>query len=82
MTTVGDGDLYPNTVSGRLVGTVVMLVGIGFLSVLTATVASHLVRSERSPEPQELAEALERIERELAELRATISAASDHAEAT
>jgi len=30
---------------------VAMLVGIGFLSVLTATVASHFVRPERSPEP-------------------------------
>ena len=41
VTTVGYGDLTPTSVGGRMIGILVMLVGIGFLSVLTATIASH-----------------------------------------
>jgi len=36
----GYGDLYPTTVSGRIIGIGLMMLGIGFLAVLTATVAS------------------------------------------
>jgi voltage-gated potassium channel len=42
VTTVGYGDLYPNSVQGRLIGIVLMFVGIGFLSLLTAAVASKI----------------------------------------
>jgi voltage-gated potassium channel len=52
VTTVGYGDLTPHSVAGRIVGIVVMVVGIGFLSVLTATVASYFVKAERAPESQ------------------------------
>jgi voltage-gated potassium channel len=45
VTTVGYGDLYPAHVVGRLIAIVLMLIGIGFLSVLTATVASYFVRN-------------------------------------
>ena len=68
VTTVGYGDLYPKTVGGRLIGIIVMLVGIGFLSVLTATIASHFVRTERPDD--EIIERLDRIEYELRRLRA------------
>jgi voltage-gated potassium channel len=81
MTTVGYGDFYPKEVSGQIIGIVVMLVGIGFLSVLTATVASHFVKAERSPEVQEISDALQRIERDLAELRTSVSNGSSRAEA-
>jgi hypothetical protein len=46
---------------------IVMLVGIGFLSVLTATIAWHFVKSDT--ESTDVRGALERIERELAELK-------------
>lgn len=72
VTTVGYGDLYPTTVFGRLIGIVVMLVGIGFLSVLTATVASHFVKTERNDESTEMLERLARIEGELMALRAEL----------
>jgi len=39
MTTVGYGGLYPHTNGGRIIGILVMMVGIGFIAVLTA--ASH-----------------------------------------
>jgi voltage-gated potassium channel len=77
VTTVGYGDLYPRSVSGRLIGMLVMFVGIGFLSVLTATVASFFVRTERSDGDGEILERLERIERALADLRDARPVASE-----
>lgn len=74
VTTVGYGDKVPHTVAGRMIGILVMLVGIGFLSVLTATIASHFVKTERSPEVEELLQALSRIEGELSELRSEVVA--------
>ena len=47
-TTVGYGDVTPHTVAGRIVGVVVMLQGIAFLAVITASIASTFVaRAER-----------------------------------
>ena len=43
MTTVGYGDACPVTTSGKVVATAVMLVGIGFVAVLTAAVAERFV---------------------------------------
>jgi voltage-gated potassium channel len=69
VTTVGYGDLYPKTVQGRLIGMVLMFVGIGFLSLLTAAVASRFVKQERGQEHEELMETLRRIEADVAELK-------------
>lgn len=69
VTTVGYGDVAPKTVEGRLVAIVLMFVGIGFLSVLTATVASFFVKNERGDEHVELMNTLQRIEAELAEVK-------------
>jgi voltage-gated potassium channel len=49
VTTVGYGDNTPATVPGRLVGAFVMLVGIGFLTVITASITSTFV-SRTGPE--------------------------------
>ena len=68
VTTVGYGDLYPTTVQGRLIGMVLMFVGIGFLSLLTAAVASRFVKQERGEEHAEVMETLRQIEADVAEL--------------
>jgi len=74
VTTVGYGDVYPTTVAGRIVATVLMFTGIGFLAVLTATVASRFVKEERRDETSEITDALARIEAEIAALKARLDA--------
>ena len=69
VTTVGYGDLYPKTVEGRLIGIGLMFVGIGFLSLLTAAVASRFVKQERGAEHDEVMETLRRIEADVADLK-------------
>ena len=43
VSTVGYGDVVPVQTGGRIIAAIVMIVGIGFLSLITATVASALV---------------------------------------
>jgi voltage-gated potassium channel len=46
VTTVGYGDISPATLGGRIVGMVLMMVGIGFLGVLTATIAGVFIENK------------------------------------
>jgi voltage-gated potassium channel len=75
MTTVGYGDLSPETNVGRVVAIVVMLVGIGFIAILTAALAERFVAHEVKEEVAEAeAEIVEQVEETqaalLGELRA------------
>jgi voltage-gated potassium channel len=47
VTTVGYGDLVPTSPIGRLVAALVMLVGIGFLTVITAAITSTFIETAR-----------------------------------
>lgn len=49
MTTVGYGDVAPVTPEGRLAATVLMVLGIGLFSAVTATITSFLVVADRDP---------------------------------
>jgi voltage-gated potassium channel Kch len=74
VTTVGYGDYVPANVAGRLVAALVMLVGIGFLTVITAAITSTFVSRSRREQPsagpaiptaeqlRQISERLERIE--------------------
>jgi voltage-gated potassium channel len=46
ISTVGYGDIYPVTVIGRFVAVLTMIVGVSTFGVLTAKIASLLIRSE------------------------------------
>ena len=70
VTTVGYGDDVPTTVSGQLLATLVMLLGIGFLTVITAAITSTFVSRPRQtpsesdkPSVDELRQINERLER-------------------
>jgi voltage-gated potassium channel len=76
VTTVGYGDAYPTSVQGRIVAMVVMLFGIGFLSVLTAAIASRFVKTERGGETEDILAALRRLEAEVAELKQQLASPS------
>ena len=70
MTTVGYGDIYPHTTTGRFLGIVVMLVGIGFIAVLTGAVAERFLAREVHAIEVEVADEAETVEAVLGELRA------------
>jgi voltage-gated potassium channel len=58
MTTVGYGDVIPVTSEGRIAAAVLMILGIGLYSAITATVTSFLISGDRS---NDLADQLERL---------------------
>ena len=62
VTTVGYGTKFPVTPGGQGVAVVLMLVGIGLIGVLTATVASFFVEQTAESDRAELVERLDRLE--------------------
>jgi voltage-gated potassium channel len=73
VTTVGYGDHVPANTEGKVLAGVVMVFGIGFLGVITASISAAFVESARRKRGDEddLAERLDRIERALEELKET-----------
>jgi voltage-gated potassium channel len=73
VTTVGYGDTYPSTSSGRGIAVVVMLVGIGFVAVLTAAAAERFMRGrEAEAQRAEVHERLDDIAARLAEIERSV----------
>ena len=76
VTTVGYGDVTPAHVSGRIVGAVVLLYGIGFLTITIAAITSTFVtRAEREQgvalsrdDLDDVSARLDRIEQQLGQL--------------
>ncbi len=82
VTTVGYGDHVPTTVGGQLVAAVVMLLGIGFVTVITASITGAFVARSRQKENEgqpanisadQLADIIDRLERIEAGMRARSS---------
>jgi voltage-gated potassium channel len=76
VTTVAYGDIYPTTVLGRIVATVVMTTGIGFVALLTGALAQRfLYGSGEGAAPQvttrecEIARKLDELSRQISELQ-------------
>jgi voltage-gated potassium channel len=57
ITTVGYGDVVPTTTSGRIVGSVEMMLGVSLISLLTATVTSTVIqRGEQAGKEEDRAQ--------------------------
>jgi voltage-gated potassium channel len=69
VTTVGYGDVVPQATVGRLIGTLIMVTGIGFIAVMTASVTASLIeqarRRQAASDQQTTAAQLNRIESRL-----------------
>ena len=79
VTTVGYGDDIPTSLAGRLVAALVMLLGIGFLTVITASITSTFVsRSRHEPSDTEtaIAEQLRQVDSRLERIEAALSRSS------
>ena len=74
VTTVGYGDVVPTSAPGRLFGSLLILLGIGLFSILTANISAFLVGRDAAREEREMRhrlkdiqERLERLEQRLGE---------------
>jgi voltage-gated potassium channel len=75
VTTVGYGDVVPQSTLGRLVATIVMIVGIAFITVSTAAIASAFVeagRRRRAPSDDREGTELRLLRAEIESLRAEV----------
>lgn len=80
-TTVGYGDITPETVPGRIVAILLMIAGIGLVATLAASLASYFVsgpEQEQTAELDEIRERLDRIEKLLLEQQEARSSVRAH----
>jgi voltage-gated potassium channel len=76
VTTVAYGDIYPTTALGRIVATVVMIAGIGFVALLTGALAQRFLYGESTgttpkpgPDQADVMRKLDDLSDQIAELR-------------
>jgi voltage-gated potassium channel len=79
VTTVGYGDNVPTNLAGQLVAVLVMLLGIAFLTIITASITSTFVsRSQHEPSDTEtaMAERFRQLDSRLERIEAALSRSS------
>ena len=54
ITSVGYGDMYPVTVEGRIIGSILMIGGVGIFGVFTAYIASLFVKDNQNKDTEEI----------------------------
>jgi voltage-gated potassium channel len=76
VTTVGYGDVVPHEAVGRVIGTLVMVTGIGFIAVMTAAVTASLIeqarRHQAESDESDTSPQLDRIEARLAVIESAL----------
>jgi voltage-gated potassium channel len=80
VSTVGYGDVTADRTAGRVIGTVLMLNGLGFLTVITATITALLVeqtRQRRGSSERALLAKLEQIESRLESIEGRVGEGGD-----
>ncbi|WP_188454090.1 potassium channel family protein [Virgibacillus oceani] len=50
-TTVGYGDISPDTISGRVVAVILMFIGIGIIGMLTSSITTFFIRDQKKEHP-------------------------------
>ncbi len=71
ITTVGYGDTVPMSQGGKILGIILMIVGVGFFSILTATLSTYFMRDIESGE-KELKDQVQSLENSINEMRSEI----------
>ncbi len=69
VSTVGYGDIAPLTPAGRALGIVLIFLGIGFMSMLTAAISAYFVEKDSNREMKQILEKLDTLSKELEELK-------------
>jgi voltage-gated potassium channel len=81
VTTVGYGDIVPETTAGRLIGAALMLVGVSAIPIATSLVVSvfitRLQAKQREQDKEDRAEVVARLER----IEQTLSRLTEHGRA-
>jgi len=80
VTTVGYGDAVPTTFTGQVTAVLVMLFGIGFVTIVTAAITSSFIERSRlehrrSDDGSQAAEQLRKIEQRLERIEAALTRA-------
>jgi voltage-gated potassium channel len=77
VTTVGYGDVVPHDTTGRAIGTVIMVTGVGFIAVITAAVTASLIeqarRRQAESDAQDSSSQLDRIEARLSAIEEALA---------
>lgn len=69
VSTVGYGDIAPLTTGGRAIGIILIFLGIGFMSMLTAAISAYFVEKDSNQDTKEILAKIDSISKELEELK-------------